>query len=232
MRYIKKQEEPTEFSEWKAEENEDWKPYWSSKGTNFRGSVKKIVHESLLKEQSYICCYCQRRIDLNNSHIEHFKPKDEDCYPELSLDYRNFLASCQKEKNEQTIEAIPVHCGHSKGNWYDEKLTVSPLIEDCADFFHYTITGAILPSDDPAKKKAAKTTIEKLGLDRLDDQRLAVIRSIFDVEDLTQEDIKKLLIKYNQVDENGQYYPYCNVLIYLLKEQYELLCEFNSKIST
>jgi uncharacterized protein (TIGR02646 family) len=98
MRYIKKQEAPPEFTEWKAQENEDWKPFWNSKATNFRNPQKEIVHQSLLTEQGYICCYCQRRINLNNSHIEHFKPKDESCYPELSLEYTNFLASCQKER--------------------------------------------------------------------------------------------------------------------------------------
>ena len=69
MRYIKKQETPPAFTDWKAQENEDWQPYWNSKTTNFQNPEKRIVHESLLQEQGYICCYCQRRIDLNNSHI-------------------------------------------------------------------------------------------------------------------------------------------------------------------
>ena len=85
MRYIKKQQTPQKFSDWKAQANEAWQPFWNSKATNFQKPEKESVHKSLLKEQGYICCYCQRRIDLKNSHIEHFKPKDY--YPKLSLEY-------------------------------------------------------------------------------------------------------------------------------------------------
>ena len=132
MRYIKKQQTPQEFLDWKAKSNEDWQPTWD----DLKNPEKTIVRQSLLKEQGYICCYCQRRINLNNSHIEHFKPKDESRYPELSLEYTNFLASCQKERinilvdedqedlvnEDQSYPENPVHCGHLKKNWYDEKL--------------------------------------------------------------------------------------------------------------
>ena len=196
MRYIKKQQAPPNFTEWKDKADENWQPFWNSQATNFRNPEKKSVHESLLKEQGYICCYCQRRIDLNNSHIEHFKPKDEKYHPKLSLEYNNFLASCQKEKitvedSEEKIREYaesPVHCGHAKGNWYDEKLTVSPLIQNCADYFRYTEAGEILPSEDPDKNEAAKVTIEKLGLDKLKDKRLAVIEGLFGEEELSKEE--------------------------------------------
>lgn len=228
MRYIKKQQAPPKFTQWKAEANEDWQPHWSSnkKKTNFQNPQKQIVHQSLLKEQGYICCYCQRRIDLNNSHIEHFKPKDEDYYPELSLEYNNFLASCQKEKitledSEEKIREYaesPVHCGHAKGNWYDEKLTVSPLIQNCADYFRYTEAGEILPSEDPYKNEAAKVTIEKLGLDKLNDKRRAVIKDLFGEEELTKEEIEKFIASFDKINEEDQYDPFCNVLIYILKQ--------------
>ena len=226
MRYIKKQQAPPKFTEWKDTADENWQPFWNSKATNFRNPQKKSVHESLLEEQGYICCYCQRRIDLNNSHIEHFKPKDEDYYPELSLEYNNFLASCQKEKitledSEEKIREYaesPVHCGHAKGNWYDEKLTVSPLIQNCADYFRYTEAGEILPSEDPDKNEAAKVTIEKLGLDKLNDKRRAVIKDLFGEEELTKEEIEKFIASFDKVNEEDKYDPFCNVLIYILKQ--------------
>ena len=40
MRHIKKQEAPQEFLDWKAQENEDWQPFWNSKATNFRNPQK------------------------------------------------------------------------------------------------------------------------------------------------------------------------------------------------
>jgi|688.fasta_scaffold35067_1 uncharacterized protein (TIGR02646 family) len=226
MRYIKKQQTPPKFTEWKAQANEAWQPFWNSKSTNFQNPQKEIVHKSLLKEQGYICCYCQRRIDLNNSHIEHFKPKDENYYPELSLEYTNFLASCQKEKiNIETSEEkireygeIPVHCGHAKGNWYDEKLTVSPLLQNCTDYFRYTEAGEILPSEDPDKNEAAKVTIEKLGLDKLNDKRQAVIKGLFGEEKLSKEEIEIFINNLDQRNPEDQYDEFCNVLIYVLKQ--------------
>jgi uncharacterized protein (TIGR02646 family) len=231
MRYIKKQEAPPEFTEWKAQENEDWKPFWNSKATNFRNPQKEIVHQSLLTEQGYICCYCQRRINLNNSHIEHFKPKDESRYPELSLEYTNFLASCQKERinilvdedqedlvnQEQSYPENPVHCGHLKKNWYNERLTVSPLDPSCADYFGYTQAGEI-----NGKNEAANITIEKLGLDnsKLTRARRKIIEGYLGGEELqlSKEDIEKLITKLNQIDEKGEYYEFCEVLIYILKQ--------------
>ena len=222
MRYIKKQKTPQEFLEWKAQVNEDWQPSWD----DLKNPEKNIVRQSLLKEQGHICCYCQRRIDLNNSHIEHFKPKDENYYPELSLEYTNFLASCQKEKinietNEEKIREygeIPVHCGHAKGNWYDEKLTVSPLIQNCADYFLYTEAVEILPSEDPDKNEAAKVTIEKLGLDKLNDKRQAVIKGLFGEEKLSKEEIEIFINNLDQRNPEDQYDEFCNVLIYVLKQ--------------
>jgi uncharacterized protein (TIGR02646 family) len=214
MRYIKKQKVPPEFTQWKAEENEDWQPFWNSKATNFQNPQKQIVHQSLLKEQGYICCYCQRRIDLNNSHIEHFKPKDEDYYPELSLEYNNFLASCQKE-NKSTD-----HCGHAKDNWYDEKLMVSPLEENCGEYFSYTEFGEILPSKNKEKNESAKTTIDKLGLDirKLRNERRGAIEGLFAEIELSRENIEIYIRKLDQVNEEGQYDKFCNVLIYILKQ--------------
>ena len=224
MRYIKKQETPPVFTDWKAQANEDWQPYWNSKTTNFRNPQKEIVHQSLLKEQGYICCYCQRQINLNNSHIEHFKPKDENCYPELSLEYSNFLASCQKEKDDkaQNYQENPVHCGHLKGNWYDENLTISPLQEDCNEYFTYTAFGDILPSEDDEKKESAKITIEKLGLNipKLKSERRAVIEGLQELLQQvgnSKETLEILIKNYDQVNEEGYFNEFCEVLIYFLK---------------
>jgi uncharacterized protein (TIGR02646 family) len=225
VRYIKKQETPPAFTDWKAQANEDWQPYWNSKATNFRNPQKEIVHQSLLKEQGYICCYCQRRINLNNSHIEHFKPKDENCYPELSLEYSNFLASCQKEKEDKpkNYQESPVHCGHLKGNWYDENLMISPLQEDCNEYFIYTAFGDILSTEDDHKKESAKITIEKLGLNipKLKSERRAVIEGLQELLQQvgnSKETLEILIKNYDQVNKEGYLNEFCEVLIHFLKQ--------------
>ncbi|WP_292775105.1 retron system putative HNH endonuclease [Nostoc sp. NMS9] len=88
MKYIKKSEEPESFTVWKNLANEDWQPSWE----NFSKPQKTDVHDSLLQEQGFICCYCGRRITKDISHIEHLKPRKT--HYNLALEYTNLLASC------------------------------------------------------------------------------------------------------------------------------------------
>ncbi|HEY9706302.1 MAG TPA: retron system putative HNH endonuclease, partial [Allocoleopsis sp.] len=90
MKYIRKNIEPPDFMNWKNQQK--------SLGVNFnyksfQHPQKKIVKESLLREQGYICCYCCRKINQKNSHIEHFLPQSK-TDDNLALDYHNMLISC------------------------------------------------------------------------------------------------------------------------------------------
>lgn len=214
MKYIKKCEEPEEFSNWKALENDNWKPSWD----NFQVPQKPAVHDALLREQGYICCYCGMRITRDGSHIEHLKPRS--AYPHLALEYTNLMASCQGESEEPP--PVPVHCGHKKKYWYDDNLMVSPLGKNCTDFFRYSGSGEILPSDDPDRKVAA-TTIEKLGLD-IDKlramRREAIDAVLLDIDELTPKQIQQLMQGYEQLDANEQYTPFCAAITYILKQYF------------
>ena len=137
MKYIIKQQEPQAFSEWKAMASEDWQPTYGE----LSGNVKQSVKQTLMSEQGYICCYCDRRLIDGDSHIEHFRPQND---PQVDpLDYANLLCSCQNkiEKGE------PRHCGNLKNGWFDEQLLISPLSADCAERFAYSGDGKIRPAN-------------------------------------------------------------------------------------
>jgi len=209
MKYIKKGEEPEKFVVWKALVNDDWKPEWN----NFQPPEKPVVHDALLKEQGYICCYCGMGIIKESSHIEHFKPRRG--YPDLALEYSNLIASCQGEREEPPT--VPVHCGHQKKHWYDEKLMVSPLEMSCGDFFKYSAAGEILATDELEKKDAAKESIEKLALNisKLQNMRKVAIEAVLlGIEELTKEEIQQLIYGYGQLDSNGKYTPFCAAIAY------------------
>lgn len=216
MKYIKKGEEPEKFAAWKALANDDWQPSWDN---NFQAPEKPIVHDALLKEQGYICCYCGMRITKATSHIEHLKPRSN--YPNLALEYTNLIASCQGESEEPP--PVPVHCGHQKKYWYDEKLMVSPLETNCGNFFKYLASGEILATDELDKKDAAQTTIEKLALNisKLQNmRRMAVEAILLDIDELTETEIQQLVQGYEQLDVNGQYTQFCAAIAYLLKNYF------------
>jgi uncharacterized protein (TIGR02646 family) len=214
VRYIRKGDEPESLINLKALANEDWKPTYED---DCRGEVKTQLHNALLKEQGYICCYCQMNITKENSHIEHLKPRS--IYPNLALDYKNLLASCQRERERRE----PQHCGVKKDDWYDEDLMVSPLNENCAGFFRYSPSGEILPTDESDKQEAAKTTIEKLGLgiEKLRLMRSAAIDgALLAIEGLTDEEKLLFAQGYEQPDPDGQYLPFCTAIAYILNQYF------------
>ena len=85
MKYIVKGEEPESFTEWKALANDDWKPTYDQ----LSGQVKKDVKNALITEQGSICCYCERKLSYDDSHIEHLNPQCTST--EGQLDFQNML---------------------------------------------------------------------------------------------------------------------------------------------
>ncbi|MEH1784340.1 MAG: retron system putative HNH endonuclease [Nostoc sp.] len=210
MKYIKKSEEPESFTVWKNLANEDWQPSWE----NFSKPQKTDVHNSLLQEQGFICCYCGRRINTDDSHLEHLKPRTT--YPQLALEYTNILASCQKD----TVRKEPLHCGKIKDKWYDDNLMISPLDVNCAEFFRYTDDGQILATNNSEKQLAAETTIDKLALniDKLKDLRAKALEPILEIiNTITEEDRQDLILGFSETDSKGYYEEFCAAIIYLLK---------------
>ncbi len=64
--------------------------------------IKRRLHDHLVKEQSYLCIYCERRIcpkteeeyGLLCGHIEHIRPKENDEFKSLVFEYSNLSISC------------------------------------------------------------------------------------------------------------------------------------------
>jgi len=216
VKYIKKGEEPESFKAWKAlaKTTLNW-------GYSYlQNPEKRELHDALLREQGYICCYCGMRITRESSHIEHLIPQSTPD-PDLSVEYTNLLASCQREREPRK----PIHCGVAKDNWYDENLMVSPLKPNCSDFFIYTDDGQILDTDIPEKKAAATETIKRLRLDisKLNNMREEVIKNLLadiDIDELTDEERQKLVQGFEQPDANGQYEEFCGAIAYILKQYF------------
>jgi len=216
MKYIQKSAEPTSLSTWRIKQGTKI-PTWKSFG---RSGVKSQLLEILLKEQGYICCYCGVAIDKGSCHIEHFKPQGID--ETVRFDYSNLIVSCQGEDQQPRV---PVHCGHQKDNWYDEKLLVSPLIANCREFFKYSTAGEILPTEEPSKKVAAETTIEKLALNipKLQRMRQAAIDAELELladEDFNEEEIRNIIKDYLELNDDGKYQQFCATIVHILENYY------------
>lgn len=181
MKYICKGAEPAAFAQWKAINPQA--TYHDLSDRQFPGSVlaKTALKQALIAEQGEICCYCECRIQPNNSHIEHFKPKGNRLYAALQLDYSNLLASC----GIRPLLGSDEHCGHKKGCDYTTDL-VSPLETDCSSHFSYQLDGTIGHTD-----ARGYISIRMLHLDSalLNRQRKSLIDYFlsFDDEELQEE---------------------------------------------
>ena len=139
MRYIQKKPIPNFFGQdtkvlqekittlsTKKEKKEVWNNDYKEK--------QKLKEYILEHEQNYLCCYCEAKVTLDNSHIEHIKPKDID-EDTLTFDYANLSVSCDGLcfSNERLT------CGHKKSNKFDESKFLNPTkITDIREYFIYT----------------------------------------------------------------------------------------------
>ena len=205
MKHIAKNEEPPELREFNTKANPNWQPSFDG----MSGNLKRALHDTLLNEQGWICCYCNRRVGRDSSHIEHVRPRSR--YPEEEASYGNLLASCQRE--EQRGE--PLHCGASKADWYDDGLFVSPLQPDCETRFRYTGDGGIYPVQQ--SDRAALETLQRLRLDipKLRRLREGAIDAFMD-SSLTPQDLRYLSEALLQRDAAGMFPEFCVAVVCVL----------------
>lgn len=210
MRKINKSNSPDFFKEWKLKfiNNRKINPTYS----DFVGEPKQKLREALYKEQYGLCCYCCRTLNYPypNSlevHIEHFKPKGNPKYCNLSLEYENLHLSCSGYKSDGKT------CGHKKNDWFNEEYLISPLEDNVEENFEYTLNGEIRAKNG---NKRAEETIKGLGLNsfNLNRQRKSAIyiSGLFD-DDFDEEKRKEIILEYN-TPENGVLRSYCNAVVY------------------
>jgi uncharacterized protein (TIGR02646 family) len=190
MKQIIKNHEPQEIIDWKALADANWQP-------TYRDAPKGIIRQSLLEEQGYICCYCNKDISDEDFHIEHFRPQDPFDY--LELEYINMHASCMKNK----VKGSPSHCGDAKKNWFDNRLTLSPL-DNNEISFRYLDDGTVEAGVPDASEMITKLNLNE---ETLRSKREAEITGILDeefIETATNDQLLNLFAKISRKN-NGKY---------------------------
>ncbi|MDM8550331.1 retron system putative HNH endonuclease [Desulfobacterales bacterium HSG2] len=210
MKHIVKEAEPAFFKHWKKNDKmyQRGKPNWN----RLPSDRKKELRKTLIGEQGGLCCYCGIQVSMDDSHAEHFRPKNK--YPELQLEYDNLLCSCQSELQKTE----PRHCGNAKGSWFDENLTVSPLDAACESRFGYLEDGAIWPSDESDEGAEATITYLALDIPKLRELRKAAIAAVLEDFDISEEEaIREQIDLYSQRNPADQKYPsFCSAIVNVL----------------
>lgn len=229
MRYIQKRSEPEFFNKWKQDFykiNGRQPIYDDLKGTDIYVRLK----ESLVKEQGYVCCYCEKYIGreayYTDCDIEHFMPRHPDdryltrseCMicENAQLDYRNIMASCKGEWQDSLD-----HCNHKKENWYNFKTCISPTDEKIKGIFGFTTEGKIFSvngnncGNDMQKHMNLNSEILKK---QRRNAYITVLEQEFDDEELL-EDIDYIGATIREYEEmhNGRYHEFSSMITYCLK---------------
>lgn len=114
--------------------------------------LRNQVREHMLAHQKRIGCYCCKSIDGSHSHNEHIKPRA--LFPQNSMNYDNLLVSC----------STPNTCGMAKGNHYDPQTFISPLQENCEEYFRFLPDGRIEGKTDKGMATVACLNLNSYDL--------------------------------------------------------------------
>ncbi|MDR5837629.1 retron system putative HNH endonuclease [Caballeronia sp. LZ034LL] len=197
MKNVVKGAAPDAFEKWKTEGDEGWEPSYAQ----LQNPEKQALHKALLAEQGWVCCYCGREVTLDDSHIEHFRPQDQ--FEALQLSFENLHASCLKNIGA----GLPRHCGHAKGNRFDERRIIDPQDVTCEKRFVYTALGAIAAADASDEPASYMNELLSLDIPFLRAARAEVLGNALDAEFLStasDEDLSQLRDAFSRPDDDGR----------------------------
>jgi uncharacterized protein (TIGR02646 family) len=229
MRTILKQVEPDGFISWKSANQEKIDRYiaegktgdkiWELLPSSLSQEIvpndyaKSELREALVKEQFFICCYCNDAIKrkLLDTKIEHFLPKET--YKQTIFDYQNLLAACNGGEREPER---PLHCDSYKLSKDPSQFQlVSPFDSDASTHFLFRENGEI-----SGKTPKGKETISFLNLDckRLNLRRKIVVETYFKILD-EDENIDSLIEEILE-PVDGKLQAFCMAVLSVLESYY------------
>ncbi len=141
--------------------------------------LRDVIREDLFFKQRGQCAYCERKITLENSTIEHISPRDKD--HQLECEYSNLVLSCKSKDS----------CDRYKDSKVWEDRYIHPVLNEPTKYFEFSAKGYIL-----GKNEDAQDTIELLNLNsdklkRLRENIISYILPYSDLEDVEHENLIK-----------------------------------------
>jgi len=106
------------------------------------------------------CAYCEGPI-FHEGHIEHFRRKNPDHFPELTFDWNNLFLACGSRE----------HCGHYKdrpsAQAYEPNHLIKPDTHNPEHYLYFHSSGRVRPRADLSENdtRCATETIRVFGLD-------------------------------------------------------------------
>lgn len=227
MKQILKKTAPVDFENWKASNQENISRYiitesksgddlWNllqssqSKETIHNDYSKAQLRSFLIKEQFYLCCYCNDLIknEALSTKIEHFLPKGT--YKAYTFNYDNLFAACNGGERMKPVE---LSCDSYKGE-RDPSVgsVISPLDSDIDIHFKYKESGEIVG--------LTQKGIDTINFFNLDCKRLRIRRKTV-IENYIYEEIEDIDDQMDDINKpslEGYLQPFSAAVIYILNQ--------------
>lgn len=205
MKHITKAHEPHSLTQYRLQQHSSYEGY----------PAKNDLRNSLIDEQGGICCYCMRRVTVQNMKIEHWACQHN--HPDKQLEYQNLLAAC--DGGEGAAKHLQ-HCDTHKG---DEDIKIRPADpnHNCENFIRYQADGPIYSND--ARINNDLDRVLNLNLQRMCHSRKAVLDGA--LESLrkrrpnglwTTEFLSAEIGRWANRGAGGQFREYCQIVNYHL----------------
>ncbi|GAA81348.1 TIGR02646 family protein [Pseudoalteromonas sp. SR43-7] len=211
----------------------------------FQGERKRATKNLCYEEQFGLCGYSEISLDnifpiIDDSnyeisrnlgiHIEHVEPKNIN--PQRTFDHTNLIASAIKDIKANNLIKKDVFGGHAKLKWFNEISFISPLLENCCDYFHYETTGKVVPKESlPTRREKAKArlTIHKLNLNApiLVNWRNVWLKALEEIIDESDEASLSLIAETELLPINGLLRPFHSAQRGLFGKIGERICHDN-----
>lgn len=204
----------------KTKEPASWTRHRLTPGADYEATDD--LRNALLKDQGYICAYCMRRIPANDngtdetSRIEHIVPRNILKTASERMDFADMVICCPGAIT--STDKKKTHCDRHKD---ETPIAFSPLNADCIATLSYLSDGTLKSSS-----KQYDTEINEvlnLNLPLLKANRLAIKTEIINQLNSRPRwraaDIRRLLAKYTERDENGRLTEYCGVAVFYLEKK-------------
>lgn len=221
MRYIQKSQEPRILTNFKNVKYPKFRPSFD----NIPPQVLKGLIEALLQDQGYLCCYTMDEITPETAELVHFYPYKY--FEGYDLDYENMYVAMRQPESLPPKYRVGQAC---KG-----EAVIPNYLSDirCSNYFRYNTLGEMLPAGTFRTVKKCRDnfrrltpeqqtvfcTIELLNLnaEQLKQQRKTILTQVTNAaRKMTKGQIKQVLLAMQQKDKEGKYRRFCDVMIYYL----------------